>query len=355
MTEDLLVMAWRQYWQLSVLVLLVALIGRLTDKRAPRLQHTLWLAVFVKAITPPIWTSSFGLFSWSQAEVAISPVETEAASSSPSVFTFLASALMAIWLAGLVTAVAVQWRRFANLRRLVADNLTADDTPICQWANETARELGLRRSPRVVVSPGNLGPAVFGLWRATILLPRTLVESADESVLRPIIRHELLHARRGDTFFAALQAAVAVVWWHNPLIWFAIASSNRVAERCVDRDVIRRFGEACGDYARALLRVVELRTKPAPASGLAGLCSAEITADRLKDVFDETRRRRAMPRIVGRVLRAATLIAALAIILPGRPTTLLAEECCAQPFCLQVAAESAMAAGDEATPAEEQR
>ena len=41
-------------------------------------------------------------------------------------------------------------------------------------------------------------PAVFGVWRPTVLLPLDLVRSMPLEALRPILAHELIHVRRGD-------------------------------------------------------------------------------------------------------------------------------------------------------------
>ena len=49
---------------------------------------------------------------------------------------------------------------------------------------------------------GNVGPAVFGLWRPTVILPTSLVEQTNTRSLAPIVLHELMHIRRGDLWLA---------------------------------------------------------------------------------------------------------------------------------------------------------
>src|SRR5690606_2723224 len=59
-------MLWAQCWQVSLLILAVAIVSRLWGRNRPHLAHGLWVVVLVKAITPPIWSSPGGVFSWLQ-------------------------------------------------------------------------------------------------------------------------------------------------------------------------------------------------------------------------------------------------------------------------------------------------
>lgn len=65
-SSDLISAAWSQFWQVSVVVLLVALLVRLGCRHRPHLAYALWMLVVVKCLTPPVWSSPTGLFSWAQ-------------------------------------------------------------------------------------------------------------------------------------------------------------------------------------------------------------------------------------------------------------------------------------------------
>lgn len=58
---------WCQTWQLTLLIIVVAAAAALARRR-PHLAYLLWMLVVVKALTPPLWSSPAGLFSWTQAE-----------------------------------------------------------------------------------------------------------------------------------------------------------------------------------------------------------------------------------------------------------------------------------------------
>ena len=59
--------AWSQLWQVSVLILAVGLVTRLFCKKRPHLAYVLWLLVIIKCLTPPVWSSPTGVFSWAVA------------------------------------------------------------------------------------------------------------------------------------------------------------------------------------------------------------------------------------------------------------------------------------------------
>lgn len=55
---------WNQTWQITVVALLVACVVRLCCRHRPHLAHTLWMLVLIKCVTPPLWSSEFGVFSY---------------------------------------------------------------------------------------------------------------------------------------------------------------------------------------------------------------------------------------------------------------------------------------------------
>ncbi|MBN2217105.1 MAG: hypothetical protein JW719_06995 [Pirellulales bacterium] len=59
-----------QLWQLTVVICVAGLAAQFACRRRPHWAYVLWLVVLVKAVTPPIWTSPTGVFSWTGSLVA---------------------------------------------------------------------------------------------------------------------------------------------------------------------------------------------------------------------------------------------------------------------------------------------
>ncbi|MCH8047459.1 MAG: antirepressor regulating drug resistance protein, partial [Planctomycetes bacterium] len=62
--HELVRLAVSQLWQVTVLALLVAAVVRLAGRHRPHLTYLLWLLVVIKCLTPPLWSSPAGVFSW---------------------------------------------------------------------------------------------------------------------------------------------------------------------------------------------------------------------------------------------------------------------------------------------------
>src|SRR5260221_5035822 len=62
-------LAWTQAWQLAALTIVVALVVKLGCRRRPQLAYLLWMLVIVKSLTPPLWSSPAGMFSWALVEI----------------------------------------------------------------------------------------------------------------------------------------------------------------------------------------------------------------------------------------------------------------------------------------------
>ena len=74
-TSDLAGLAWSQIWQVTALAAVVGIVTRLCCRRRPHLAYVLWMLVVLKCLTPPLWSSPTGCFSWAQLHVV--PAESE--------------------------------------------------------------------------------------------------------------------------------------------------------------------------------------------------------------------------------------------------------------------------------------
>ncbi|MXW66879.1 MAG: TonB family protein [Gemmatimonadales bacterium] len=97
------------------------------------------------------------------------------------------------------------------------------------------------------------GPAVVGIRRSVVVMPRWIPE-LDDRLLRLVFLHEREHQRAGDhrLFAAAVTALVLMPW--NPVVWWQVSRLRLAIEFDCDRRVLGR-GESRRDYADALITV----------------------------------------------------------------------------------------------------
>jgi hypothetical protein len=168
-----------------------------------------------------------------------------------------------------------------------------------------AKRLGVHKPVRVVVSPNNCGPLIFGFRRPLIVLPEIMVKVKSIAQLEPILAHELIHVRRGDTILGAVQFVGQLIWWFHLLIWWASRQVNRACERCCDAEVIASLNYRPRDYANSLLDVLEFKSELRPVIALPGV--------RAVDIMNESDSFQARPDKIYWVLAVALAL----IVLPG--------------------------------------
>jgi beta-lactamase regulating signal transducer with metallopeptidase domain/protocatechuate 3,4-dioxygenase beta subunit len=403
-TNDLAGLAWSQLWQVTALAVVVAFVTLFTCRRRPHLAYALWMLVVLKCLTPPLWSSPAGLFSWAQyrveraeaapaandvvvasttlEEVRQEPVaprvfeqaeaddsyevvtsspppapETIQPQVSPPADRISFAAMVAVsWMVGSAVMAGLMRWKWSGCRRALRNSATAADAGIERLTAELAGRLGLKRKVRVLVTSEPIGPAVFGFLRPVIVLPQALVKgkslpspfgrgvggegqaAADTAALtltlsqrergrngesdlgqiEPILAHELIHLRRGDTYWGAVQLLVEVLWWFHPLVWWANRETCRQRERCCDEEVVAGLKCRPAAYARCLLDVLELERNWQPMLAVTALQSRKDTSKRLEDIMKRSSGFRAKaPR-----WSWALLLVAAALVLPGKALVL---------------------------------
>jgi beta-lactamase regulating signal transducer with metallopeptidase domain len=336
-------LALTQIWQTAAVALAVAIVVQFVGRRRPHLAYLLWLVVIAKSLTPPIWSSPAGVFSWTAiAGSAPSTVELPPATPAPispqSAPTTVAASTVApplalnsesnalpisdwltatnvlplVWVAGtaiLAALFVVNWFRILGRLRRTALPLEP------AWRERfraCTRQLGLRRNIRFVVTSEPLGPAVSGVFRPVIVLPHS-VFAKEPSALEPIVAHELAHIRRGDALAALFQAFAQCVWWFHPCVWWANREANRERERACDEEVLATFRLEPAAYAQCLVDVLRMKQTLLPIVAFPGVRAIEVTKRRLEHIMqaDSTFHSRT-PRWCWAIALVAALVA-----LPG--------------------------------------
>jgi len=353
-----------QAWQVTLLIVFVAVVARYAARNRPHLAHVLWVVVLIKCLTPPLWSSPSGIFCWLQraeteraavdvsavsfAELAngtaVSELTTEFAPPSSDVvvdvsslrhdmslattpadwdsdiaeigaspFGSIATTLLLVWLVGAAVVISVAAARWAVCLWMVKRSGVRSDGPLDDLMISLSERLNLKRRVRLVITQSRVGPAVIAWFRPIILLPEVVVRGKSPEELEPIMAHELIHVRRGDLRVGMLQVLASAVWWFHPLVRLAARWTNRESERCCDEEVIAELGCDPARYARSLLDILELKRTLTSVPAFPGVRPVEITSKRLERIMSlgETKHRRT-PRWCW-----AVMIAVAAAVLPG--------------------------------------
>ena len=140
-------------------------------------------------------------------------------------------------------------RRFKRSRHPVSDELTITLAQI-------AREVRLRRIPRIWIASAIHSPAVTGFLRPTLLLPAQFDRSFTPAETRLVLKHELMHLKRHDLPLNALLCVLIALHWFNPLLWLAFFKARLDREAACDAQVLQHDStDRRREYGHALLKL----------------------------------------------------------------------------------------------------
>jgi beta-lactamase regulating signal transducer with metallopeptidase domain len=238
----------------SLLAVVVLIVQALLRHRAPaRWRYALWLPVLIVLLMPGFPESQWSVGSIMSQSPAPLPVpvmmqqEPTLTAAVPIVRASEVSASIPWWqvvnLAWLIGAagmvlcsfgayVQTLWR-FKRSQVPVSDALLREVTAL-------AREIGLRRTPRVWMASEIRSPAVTGLLHPTLLLPAHFEQTLSALESRFVLRHELTHIKRGDLPLNALLCLLLALHWFNPLLWLAFFKARLDREAACDAQVLDR-------------------------------------------------------------------------------------------------------------------
>ena len=321
--------------QLALLVgVLSGLDWLIRDRARAALRHGLWMLVVVKLLLPVDLLSPTAIVYWaapwlltpavrvprvaagsvtvvSEVSRVVGPVGLKTATPAHPKLE-LAGGLLLVWVVG-----CGAWAIWVLVRsREVARQVRgSDEAPEALQAllAETAAGLGLRlKLPQLRLTDTPQGPALCGLLRPVILLPRGLSEQIDAESLRQVLRHELIHLQRWDLAWNLLQVCVQIAWWWNPLVWFANALIRSLREAAVDEAVMLEPGS--DDYPATLVAVARYCAIPPrmPMAFLGVLESGSRLEARVRRLLERPLPRSAQLGWVGCV----TVLVAGALFLP---------------------------------------
>ncbi|WP_438480942.1 M56 family metallopeptidase [Oleiharenicola lentus] len=167
--------------------------------------------------------------------------------------------LVVIWLAGIIALVSARVVALRRLTRALDRTRLPVDARLVAAVKAIAVELGLKKSPEIIVTPLVETPALCGVVRLRLLFPVGFETRVSATELPWVVRHELTHWQRRDTWAQLWLQVACSVHWFNPLVWLAARLAREDSELACDEAVLRRHADnssARVAYGETLLSVI---------------------------------------------------------------------------------------------------
>lgn len=281
----------------TIIATLAWIVGR--SGRHSALAHLLWVAVFLKLVTPPIavlvipvpadWfpppvvafdvsenqstatqvdvvTGSAATDSGGEIRPVGSLHQATAWNSGRSVMPSWGQWVIGIWLIGFVVAIVRGIRRFLKLKTLIR-NEGVQDYEATEFVSQLVRRhhqssVLNRKSPPVVRIPLRISPMLFGIGRrAVVVCPEQLWQALSDDERHAFLAHETAHFCRRDHWVRWIEWFVSAVYWWFPVLFVARRQLEMHEEACCDAWAVQQLQSSPRSYAEALLKAVEFMSR----------------------------------------------------------------------------------------------
>lgn len=259
----------------SLMILLVASLQWMIGSRVDaRWRHLLWVVVLLRLVIPQTPASRLSLFNLLPAAepiafaaravlveappppVLMATAERQVVAVTPAPIPAALRWAFWIWLAGVL---------FFGLRIVVA-------SIHARRAVASGRRSGSSGPLPIVECDLVRAPALHGLFRPVLLLPRGFLTSFTSEELRHVVLHETWHLKRMDVAVSWLLAAAQSIHWFNPLVWFAASRIREERELSCDELALSLLEEEeRTGYGRTILKLLERFRPVAPVPALVGI------------------------------------------------------------------------------------
>ncbi len=318
-------------WQGCLIAVLLAVLLQVGRNASASLRYGLCCLALLAMVALPVWTavSTVPLPAYSStqlshgvaaidADESVVPLsqEPEFQPAPPPRYVVPVT----LWLVGVALLALLRLASWWRVTRLTRSRY-CEDVPhhLRQWLEAVQHELGMQARVLLCYCHGIQVPCAIGMVRPKILLPRKLLEALNESQVKAILAHELMHIKRHDYLANLLQTVVETLLFFHPAVWWVGRCLRIEREHCCDDGAVKVCDKPVV-YGQALLRLEEARDEgmrfamSARGSHRSGLA---LRVRRLLETNISARHRRRFPFLATALLPLAVMAGAAWLILPG--------------------------------------
>lgn len=270
----------------SVLIGIIFIIQRLLRRRlSAKWQFALWFLLIIRLILPYEIESKISLFNLIPSKNVVLP-ESERSSEITATseiqiqnidlpitpaksiltepmnsqnFRFTAEQVLAlIWLMGILgIGIHIYASNFELWRKVHPLPLSSNHT-ILNLLEQCKSEMKINRPILLIEMEGIRIPVLFGIFKPKILLPKHFITQMTQDQIKHIFLHELAHNKRNDVLVSFITTLLQILYWFNPIIWFAFYRMRIDRELACDEMTLTRIGAAQSQsYGRTIISLLE--------------------------------------------------------------------------------------------------
>lgn len=223
----------------------------------------------------------------------------------------LLDVLSLVWAAGSVICISVNIVSYLYFRRQVLKNGTVvKDVVMLQQLMRCRHELHIRRTVLVMEFSKAPSPMLLGFLKPVLILPEAYYSNEEMFF---ILKHELVHFKRKDTWIKLLFMLATAVHWFNPIVWLMQKEAAVDMELACDERVVQGAGiETRKAYTETLLSTLHRGCAGGTFLSTGFYGGKKIMKKRFQDILSKAGKKNGLS-----ILACAVLLAVSAGTLAG--------------------------------------
>ncbi len=195
-----------------------------------------------------------------------------------------------VWMTGSILFLSVHFISYCCYKRgVMKRGKNIADAHILRQVCEIKRELQIVRTVKVMESPEAGSPMIIGFLNPIVVLPNERYSSEE---LFFILKHELVHLKRGDLYWKLLFVTANAVHWFNPFIWIMQKEAAIDMELSCDERVTQGAGETVRKaYTETLLSMLHKQCAKRTALSTQFYGGKKIMKKRFRNILAKNRKK----------------------------------------------------------------
>ncbi len=211
-----------------------------------------------------------------------------------------------VWIIGSLIFIFVHLISYSHYKRQVMKKgRMIKETRILSQIFRLKRELHIRRTVCVMEYDEAESPMIIGFIKPVLVLPKEQYDSED---LFFILKHELVHFKRGDVYLKLLFVTANAVHWFNPIIWIMQKEAVIDMELSCDERVTQGTSfELRKAYTETLLSMLHKQCVRKTVLSTQFYGGKKIMKKRFKNILIRNRKKNGISILICAVVLSITL------------------------------------------------
>lgn len=194
---------------------------------------------------------------------------------------------------------------FCYRRQVIHTGTPVKNSRILRQMSELKSELHIKSTVRVIIYPEASSPMMTGFLSPVLVLPDEQYCS-EESFF--ILKHELVHLKRGDVYVKLLFVMANAAHWFNPLVWIMQKEAGIDMELSCDERVTQGTDYAMRKaYTETLLSTLHKQCTKRNLLSTQFYGGKQIMKKRFKNILRKTRKKNGAAILIIAVVLTASL------------------------------------------------